>query len=48
MKYIHYGANKFDRDKFLRVKNCDHDWTKPREGGFWASRIDAEYGYQNK
>lgn len=46
MKYIHYGSNKFDKDKFLRVKNCDHDWTKPQEGGFWASRVDAEYGWR--
>lgn len=46
MKYIHYGSNKFDKDKFLRVKNCDHDWTKPQEGGFWASPIGTKRGWK--
>ena len=46
MKYIHYGANKFDRSKFLPIINQDHDWTKPKSGGLWASSIDAKFGWK--
>ena len=46
MKYIHYGADKFDRNKFLRIVNQDHDWTKPKQGGIWASSIDAKFGWK--
>lgn len=44
-KYIHYGHKKFDRSLFRFVKNrrC---FTKPC-GGFWASPVDAEFGWKN-
>ena len=44
-KYIHYGADTFDKTKFTNIVNVDHDWAKPKSGGLWASRIDAEYGW---
>lgn len=44
MQYIHYGHNKFDISKFNKVVNSNIP-TKP-EGGFWASRIDALFGWK--
>lgn len=41
-KYIHYGSKVFDKNKFEKVSNY---FIKPR-GGFWASRIDSEYGWK--
>ena len=41
-KYIHYGSIVFDKNKFEKVSNY---FIKPR-GGFWASRIDSEYGWK--
>ena len=41
-KYIHYGSKVFDKNKFEKVSNY---YIKPR-GGFWASRIDSEYGWK--
>lgn len=43
-KYIHYGHKSFDRNRFRPIKNR-RALTKP-EGGFWASPIDAEYGWK--
>ena len=46
MKYIHYGCNHFDINKFLPIVNQDHDWTKPKQGGLWASQVDTEYDWK--
>lgn len=44
-KYIHYGHERFEIEKFVPVKNIDlHN--KPK-GGFWASPIDAPFGWRN-
>ena len=38
--YIHYGHNKFDKDKFKPIKNVKSLGIKPN-GGFWGCRKDA-------
>lgn len=43
-KYIHYGAKKFDRVLCMPIHNI-RMFTKP-SGGFWASKIDAEFGWK--
>lgn len=43
-KYIHYGAKRFDPRKFHAIQNA-HCFTKP-VGGFWASPVDAKYGWK--
>ena len=43
MRYIHYGSNCFDRERFMPVKNRP-DMVKP-DGGLWASRENAKYGW---
>lgn len=43
-EYIHYGHKKFDKNKFEPIKN-DY-WVKPY-GGFWASKVNAEYGWKD-
>lgn len=45
MKYIHYGHDNFDISKFDNISNISN-FTKPA-GGFWASRVDAEYGWKD-
>lgn len=45
MKYIHYGHDKFDKNKFVAIKNFPY-MTKPF-GGLWASREDSENGWKN-
>lgn len=42
--YIHYGSRRFDSDRFEQPKNREYH-NKP-EGGFWASPVDAEYGWK--
>lgn len=42
MEYIHYGDRIFDMNKFKKIKNIN--FVKP-EGGLWASRVDAKYGW---
>lgn len=47
-KYIHYwhgSSNEFSLEIFNPVKN-DINLTKP-SGGFWASRIDAQYSWKD-
>lgn len=46
MRYIHYGADKYEPGKFKPIVNCNYDWTKPRSGGLWASPVDAEWGWK--
>lgn len=41
--YIHYGSKSFDKSKFKNPKNIPYR-NKP-SGGFWASPIDAKYGW---
>lgn len=44
-KYIHYGSNKFDVDKFSDIKNSTC-FCKPK-GGLWASPIDTDRGWKD-
>lgn len=41
--YIHYGHKKFDKDLFEPIKNS---FVKPT-GGFWASPINANFGWKD-
>ena len=41
MQYVSYGHTEFDINKFNEVKNIP-EFTKPG-GGFWGSRLNAEY-----
>lgn len=43
VKYIHYGTDKFIPSKFDPITNI-LGRNKPH-GGLWASRIDANYGW---
>lgn len=43
--YIHYGAKQFDPLLNFPIKN-EHCWVKP-EGGLWASRINASFGWKD-
>ena len=45
MKYIHYGSDKFDINKFEIIENRAF-FPKPT-GGLWASRIDAIYSWKD-
>ena len=45
MKYIHYGSNEFDINKFEKIKNKE-EFVKPL-GGLWASRKDISTGWMN-
>ncbi len=40
--YIHYGSNKFDKERFVPIQNC-YPRNKP-VGGLWASDVKAEFG----
>lgn len=42
--YVHYGADKYDSEKFKPIKNTIL-FTKP-EGGFWGSLENAKYGWR--
>lgn len=44
-KYIHYGCKVFDKDLFINITNMLLS-TKPY-GGFWASRINAAFGWKD-
>lgn len=43
--YIHYGATQFDPTKKFPIKNAEC-FPKPN-GGLWASRINATFGWKN-
>lgn len=46
IEYIHYGSNKFDKNKFKEIKNeNDILLTKPT-GGLWASRVNSKFGWK--
>lgn len=45
MEYIHYGHNKFDKNRFDAIKNRPYS-VKPL-GGLWASRTDTEDGWKD-
>lgn len=44
-KYIHYGHKCFDPKLFRKPRNR-HGFSKP-SGGFWASPVDAEFGWKD-
>lgn len=43
-KYIHYGSNQFNKDKFQEIKNMEMN--KP-QGGLWASNTESKYGWKD-
>lgn len=43
-KYIHYGAEPFNRDLIVPIRNRLY-FTKPW-GGLWASPVDAPFGWK--
>ena len=43
--YVHYGHKKFCKEMCRPIENIQL-FTKPR-GGFWASRIDAKFGWKD-
>lgn len=45
MKYIHYGHDTFEKEKFEPVKNR-LDASKPK-GGLWASRVDSPNNWKD-
>lgn len=44
MEYIHYGSTNFIKEKFEEISQIAF-FSKPF-GGFWASRVGAEYGWK--
>ena len=42
--YIHFGSDHFDQMRFAPIRNSE--WQPKPEGGLWASRVDAEYGWK--
>ena len=48
MKYIHYGSDKFHKDRFGDILNGGVKWNKPEPySGLWASPIDSERNWKN-
>ena len=43
--YVHYGHKKFCKEMCKPIENIQL-FTKPK-GGFWASRIDAKFGWKD-
>lgn len=43
--YVHYGHRKFSKEMYRPIENIQL-FTKPK-GGFWASRIDAKFGWKD-
>lgn len=43
--YIHYGSSDFDPEYGFPVRS-EKLWNKPI-GGFWASRVDASFGWKD-
>lgn len=44
VEYIHYGHKEFSKELFQPIKNREM-FSKPT-GGFWASRVNALYGWK--
>ena len=44
-EYIHFGHERFDREKFQEIKN-ELYFCKPK-GGLWASPVDAPFGWKD-
>lgn len=42
--YVHYGHKEFDKEMFKPILNIS--WIKP-SGGFWASPVDAKFGWKD-
>lgn len=45
VEYIHYGHKEFSKELFQPIKNREM-FSKPA-GGFWASRVNALYGWKD-
>ena len=45
MEYIHYGHKHFELNEFEPIRNREL-FPKPF-GGFWASPVNAEYGWKD-
>ena len=43
-KYIHYGSDKFDKDKFKGIENIQF-FNKPN-GGLWACEVGTKFGWK--
>ena len=44
-RYIHYGSNEYDSDRFVPVQNVSGR-NKPM-GGIWASHVNAVFGWKD-
>ena len=45
-KYIHYGSEYFDKNRFVEIKNCHNPWNKPTpNSGLWGTPIGSAYNY---
>ena len=47
MRFIHYGSEKFDSDRFVKPTNRSPLWVKPLDGGLWASPVESEDNWRN-
>lgn len=45
VEYVHYGHKEFSKELFQPIKNREM-FSKPT-GGFWASRVNALYGWKD-
>ena len=45
MKLIHYGSNRFEKDKFKPIRNPQQYFNKPC-GGLWTCPINLEWGWK--
>lgn len=45
-RYIHYGSEHFDKDRFVAIKNSKHMCIKPSpDTGMWGSPIESRNGW---
>jgi hypothetical protein len=45
--FVHYGADKYDPNKFIPISDSNANWCKPEKGGLWASPVDSEWGWKD-